>query len=278
MATASRAAHAPSSSGLSLHGVVLAGLYLAGFVVLAAIALRGSDFYRTPLVERAHHEGYWQWKAGGSIGHKLGIAGSSMMVLMLLYSVRKRVGLLRRAGPLRLWLDGHIFLGVFGPLLVVLHSTLQGAGPRGAELLVDDRRGRERCPRPLPLPPDPAHTRRRGARARGARGAGPRALRAPAHALRPRRGAARRARRDRRGAAAHRARRRPVADPRRRPPPAVQAAARSPGAAAPCRGPCSPSSSEWCARRRRRAAGSCCGTACTSSSTTGTCCTSRSRW
>ena len=79
--------------------MVLAGLYLAGFVVLAAIALRGSDFYRTPLVERAHHEGYWQWKAGGSIGHKLGVVGSSMMVLMLLYSVRKRVGLLRAGGP-----------------------------------------------------------------------------------------------------------------------------------------------------------------------------------
>jgi len=31
-------------------------------------------------------------KAGGSVGHKLGMAGSSMMLLMLLYSVRKRVG------------------------------------------------------------------------------------------------------------------------------------------------------------------------------------------
>ena len=62
------------------------------------------------------------------VGHKLGIAGSSMMVLMLLYSVRKRVGALRRAGPLRRWLDGHIFLGVFGPLLVVLHSTFKVQG------------------------------------------------------------------------------------------------------------------------------------------------------
>ena len=76
---------------------------------------RGVDFYRTPLLERAHHEGYWQWKAGGSVGHKLGVIGSSMMVLMLLYSVRKRVGALRRLGPLGRWLDVHIFLGVFGP-------------------------------------------------------------------------------------------------------------------------------------------------------------------
>jgi hypothetical protein len=95
--------------------------------VLAVLAA-GADFYRTPLLERAHHEGYWQWKAGGSIGHRLGITGASMMVLMLLYSVRKRVGVLRRLGPLSRWLDVHIYLGVFGPLLVVLHSSFKVQG------------------------------------------------------------------------------------------------------------------------------------------------------
>jgi hypothetical protein len=100
---------------------------LTGATVLAVLAL-GADFYRTPLLERAHHEGYWQWKAGGSVGHKLGVAGSSMMVLMLLYSVRKRVGALRRLGSLSRWLDIHIYLGVFGPLLVVLHSSFKVQG------------------------------------------------------------------------------------------------------------------------------------------------------
>jgi hypothetical protein len=118
----------PSAFGGPVYRGFLLTAYAAGFVVVLALALGGADFYRTPLLERAHHAGYWQWKAGGSIGHKLGVAGSSMMVLMLLYSVRKRVGLLRRAGPLRAWLDGHIFLGVFGPLLVVLHSTFKVQG------------------------------------------------------------------------------------------------------------------------------------------------------
>jgi hypothetical protein len=88
----------------------------------------GLDFYGTPLLERGHHPGYWIWKAGGTIGHKLGLVGSAMMVLMLLYSVRRRVGALRRAGPLSRWLDAHIFLGVIGPLLVVLHSTFKVRG------------------------------------------------------------------------------------------------------------------------------------------------------
>jgi hypothetical protein len=107
-------------------GLVL--LYLLGALTVLALLARGAEFYRTPLLERAHHDGYWQWKAGGSVGHTLGVAGASMMVLMLLYSVRKRVGALRRLGPLGRWLDVHIFLGVFGPLLVVLHSSFKVQG------------------------------------------------------------------------------------------------------------------------------------------------------
>jgi hypothetical protein len=103
-------------------------LYALSFGVVLVLFSRGLDFYRTPLLERAHHAGYWQWKAGGTIGHKLGIVGGSMMALMLLYSVRKRVGALRRAGPLSRWLDAHIYLGIIGPLLVVLHSSFKVQG------------------------------------------------------------------------------------------------------------------------------------------------------
>jgi hypothetical protein len=103
-------------------------LYLISSAAVLGLLAGGEDFYRTPLLERAHHDGYWQWKAGGSVGHKLGVVGSSMMVLMLLYSVRKRVGALRRLGALGRWLDVHIFLGIFGPLLVVLHSTFKVQG------------------------------------------------------------------------------------------------------------------------------------------------------
>lgn len=103
-------------------------LYGASLAVVVLIFTGGLDFYRTPLLERAHHPGYWRWKAGGTYGHALGVVGSSMMVLMLLYSVRKRVGALRRLGPLSRWLDVHIYLGVFGPLLVVLHSSFKVQG------------------------------------------------------------------------------------------------------------------------------------------------------
>lgn len=107
-------------------GLIL--LYLLTAAAVLALLAGGADFYRTPLLERAHHDGYWHWKAGGSVGHKLGVVGSSMMVLMLLYSVRKRVGALRRLGPLGRWLDIHIFLGISGPALVILHSSFKVQG------------------------------------------------------------------------------------------------------------------------------------------------------
>ncbi len=103
-------------------------VYLLSLAVVVHFFVQGVDFYRTPLAERAHHEGYWAWKAGGTTGHTLGVVGAAMMVLMLGYSLRKRVALLRRLGPLSRWLDVHIYLGVFGPLLVVLHSTFKVHG------------------------------------------------------------------------------------------------------------------------------------------------------
>jgi hypothetical protein len=107
---------------------LLAFVYSASLGAVVWLYLEGGSFYRTPIRDRAHHEGYWDYKAGGRVGHKLGVAGSAMMLLMLGYSVRKRVPALRRTGPLRRWLDVHIYLGVFGPLLVVLHSSFKVQG------------------------------------------------------------------------------------------------------------------------------------------------------
>ncbi len=108
--------------------LLLALLYVASFAAVLLLLLRGAPFYLTPLAERAHQPGYWTWKAGGTIGHRLGVVGSSMMVVMLLYSARKRIKLFRRLGPLARWLDVHVYLGIVGPLLVVLHSSFKVQG------------------------------------------------------------------------------------------------------------------------------------------------------
>jgi len=116
------------TAGAPVFRAVLHTLYVVSGAAVLWLLLLGSSFYLTPVGERAHHEGYWEWKAGGSVGHAMGSIGASMLVLMLLYSARKRVKALRGLGPVSRWLDVHIYLGVFGPLLVVLHSAFKVQG------------------------------------------------------------------------------------------------------------------------------------------------------
>ncbi|MBI2568813.1 MAG: hypothetical protein HYV63_17475 [Candidatus Schekmanbacteria bacterium] len=107
---------------------ILAVICLVSLLVVGALAMQGAAYYARPLEERPHHAGYWSLKPGGSRGHLYGAAGSAMMVLMLSYSLRKRSRRLRRVGPTRYWLDAHIYFGIFGPLLIVLHSSLKVGG------------------------------------------------------------------------------------------------------------------------------------------------------
>ena len=59
------------------------------------------------------------------IGYWLGIVGSSLMLLLLLYPLRKRTKTLRAIGSVGFWFRAHMVLGVFGPVLVILHSNFR---------------------------------------------------------------------------------------------------------------------------------------------------------
>ena len=62
---------------------------------------------------------------GSDLGYYMGLVGSVLMALLLLYPLRKRVNFLQRAGDLRQWFKLHMFLGIAGPVLVIYHSTLK---------------------------------------------------------------------------------------------------------------------------------------------------------
>ena len=108
--------------------ILLGLLYTVSLLAVAFLLSKGGSFYATPLAERAHHPGYWTWKASGSAGQLLGVVGASMLTVLLLYSVRKRVRIFRRFGALSRWLDLHIYLGAVGPLLIVLHTGFKVGG------------------------------------------------------------------------------------------------------------------------------------------------------
>ncbi len=66
------------------------------------------------------------------VGYLFGIVGTLLMVSTeTSYSLRKRAGWLRWAGPLRWWLSVHIFTGIVGPFLVLMHTGLQFQGMAG---------------------------------------------------------------------------------------------------------------------------------------------------
>jgi hypothetical protein len=60
---------------------------------------------------------------GSDLGYNLGLAGSLMMLALLLYPLRKHWSWLARLGSLRRWFWLHMFLGIAGPTLILVHST-----------------------------------------------------------------------------------------------------------------------------------------------------------
>ena len=59
------------------------------------------------------------------VGYWLGIAGGSLMLLLLLYPLRKRIKGLRAIGTVGFWFRSHMILGVVGPVLVLWHANFR---------------------------------------------------------------------------------------------------------------------------------------------------------
>lgn len=65
------------------------------------------------------------YEAGDDLGYWLGVAGGSMMLLLLLYPVRKHFRFAQRWGTMKWWFVVHMFLGVVGPFLILVHTTFR---------------------------------------------------------------------------------------------------------------------------------------------------------
>ena len=74
--------------------------------------------------------------AGELFGHGMGILGFILMVMTeTLYSLRKR-SRVARWGKLSNWLQFHIFTGLVGPYMVLLHTSWKFHGLAGATTLL----------------------------------------------------------------------------------------------------------------------------------------------
>ncbi|HEY9051970.1 MAG TPA: transcriptional regulator [Gammaproteobacteria bacterium] len=61
--------------------------------------------------------------AENGLGYALGIIGGSMMLLLVIYPIRKRMKTARYMGSVRLWFRIHMIFGVAGPLAILYHSN-----------------------------------------------------------------------------------------------------------------------------------------------------------
>ena len=115
-------------SFLPSRALVLTVLYLVSLAGILYLALLGASYYQTPMAERPRNPEYWIFKPGGRLGLVYAASGTAAMMAMHLYSLRKRMRWLRRLGRLGSWLDFHIYLGIFGPLLILLHTSFKFRG------------------------------------------------------------------------------------------------------------------------------------------------------
>ncbi len=113
---------------MSFHRAVLIILYAGGLMLAVAVLVHGSGYYQLALEQRPHSPLHSTMKPGGTWGHGLGILGSMMMLLLFLYSARKRQVCGLRFGKVRNWLNVHIFFGIMGPVFVNLHTSFKIGG------------------------------------------------------------------------------------------------------------------------------------------------------
>jgi hypothetical protein len=90
--------------------------------------LQGYRYYLTPIEARGSDPMHRVLRPSGSVGLWLGISGATAMVLMQLYSARKRAKVMSTTGAISRWLDLHILGGVLGPILITLHTSFKFNG------------------------------------------------------------------------------------------------------------------------------------------------------
>lgn len=89
------------------------GPVLFGAGVLASIVLAWS----------VRDDGYITAESG--VGYWLGVAGAVMMLVLILYPLRKRFRILHGLGRVASWFRIHMVLGILGPTLIILHSNFK---------------------------------------------------------------------------------------------------------------------------------------------------------
>jgi hypothetical protein len=101
-------------------------LWLALLAMLLITGLYGAVYVATQAIPPAYE----------LFGHGIGIIGFILMLMTeTLYSLRKRSRSVKW-GKMSTWLQSHIFMGLVGPFMVLLHSSWKFNGLAGVSMLL----------------------------------------------------------------------------------------------------------------------------------------------
>jgi hypothetical protein len=65
------------------------------------------------------------FKANDDVNYWIGVGGGVMMLILFTYPLRKYVGFMQGLGHVKWWFWFHLFLGIAGPWLILVHSTFE---------------------------------------------------------------------------------------------------------------------------------------------------------
>lgn len=98
-------------------------------VIVGAIYTYARDFYETIGDAQLDHPWYDRWRSAGFVGRALGTAAVAMFLANLAYGLRRRFRSWHKWGHLRNWMSAHVFFGLLGGGLLLLHANFQMTSP-----------------------------------------------------------------------------------------------------------------------------------------------------
>jgi len=106
-------------------------LGVACSAALAVAAWKGRTYYALPVSARPLHDAHQVLRSSGLLGLPWGVAGYALIILNLGYLLRRGFIRWEWMGSLRAWMSFHVFTGIVGSLLVLLHSAFLARSPMG---------------------------------------------------------------------------------------------------------------------------------------------------
>ncbi len=99
--------------------------FAGGLLVLTVLTVWiGQVYYLLPRHDRGLDELHAILAPGQGWGVAIGVLGTVLMVVMNLYTLRKKVATWSWLGSMSGWLRFHILCGIFGPIFILLHAGL----------------------------------------------------------------------------------------------------------------------------------------------------------